>query len=135
MWKTKDGYSLTIPEASLEAFAAELEASGETEGGCPTCARAAVANEVRRMVRGSRRSGTARGRRSGRRFPVFSGRGKGGAPYRLVARPTRGRGGLIVGMDPSPITFTAGGPDCGVDNDCDGSPGADGDDGGDEFEG
>jgi hypothetical protein len=120
MWKTQDGESLMMTEATLEAMAAEMG------GACPDCARKAVAEEMGRMVRGARRTGTARSRRSGRRYSVYGGRRRG-KPYRILSRPAWGRGGVIAGVD-------AGGSGSDPDDDASDS-GSDGDDDSDELSG
>jgi hypothetical protein len=112
MWKTQDGESLVMTEAMLEAMAGETDA-----GSCPHCAREAVADEVGRMVRGARRTGSARSRRTGKRYSVYGGR-KRGRRYRIFSRPAVGRGGVIAGVD---YPDGGGAPDCDPDDDtCDG---------------
>ena len=122
MWKTQDGESLMMTETTLEAMAAEMGL-----GSCPRCTRTAVAEEMGRMVRGARRAGTARSRRTGKRYSVHRGQ-RGGRPYRIFSRPALGRGGVIVGVDPSPVPDAGGEPDCDPGDDGCAAQGPDADD-------
>jgi hypothetical protein len=106
MWETKDGFLLTMPRSTLEAFASEAEA--EHEGECSSCVRAAVLNEVERMVKSARRSGSMRSKRTGRKLNKFSGK-SGGRSFSMVTKPAgparNGAGparNAIVGMRPWP---------------------------------
>ena len=81
MWTTADRYVLHLPSnqaAHVLRRIAEL---------CPELGDQA-AEELGRLVRRSRRAGTARHRRTNRRYPFFSGR-LGRVPVRLIVRRLR----------------------------------------------
>jgi hypothetical protein len=136
MWETQDGYTLTIPRSTLEAFASEAEA--EHEGGCSACVQAAVLKEIEHMAKAARRSGSMRGRRSGRKLNKYSGK-SGGRSFSMVTRPVGPGRDAIVGMRPWPWGPGWGpgwgpswAPTC-VDDDCSASA-DDGDDSDDMYE-
>jgi hypothetical protein len=133
MWRTQDGFTLTIPRSTLEAFASEAEAEAELEGGCPACVRAGVLNELEKMARKARRSGSVRSKRSGKKYGTFSGK-SGGRSFKMVTKPTGPRQSAIMGVRPWPWGPGSGGwgpgwgwgpgsgpdwpPGCADDDDC-----------------
>ncbi len=142
MWKTLDGYTLTMPQSELESLAAEFSGGG---CGCKGCAISAVAQELgSRISRTSlkpKRGGAAQKKRTTRsrrttargggsanananqgNSDTFSG-GSGGSQYQFHTRRLPGRRRWIYAYTPPPWASappppppTPAAPDCSPDD-------------------
>jgi hypothetical protein len=157
MWKTKDGYTLTMPQSELETLASRFSGSG---CGCKGCAIKAVAEELDHFISGTTRMPksrltvgarrTTRGARSAkasaRRSPslgrsdTFAGR-TGSSVYQFQTKRLPGKRRVIYAYTPPPWANgpppqpAPPSPDCAPDDpSCaqapDGSGAPDGDDSG-----
>ena len=120
MWKTMDGYTLTMPQSELEALASMFPGG---ECGCKECGINAVAQELDRYISNSRllrSSGRthghtrARGRRhtraatqraSGNAPSATFGGGSGSSSYQFRTRPLPGNRRLIYAYTPPPWAY------------------------------
>jgi hypothetical protein len=102
MWTTADGHVLSVPGFRLRKWA-EAKRRGCAKGcaceGCFVRAVSELEGELGEIVGRARRVGTATGRRSGRRLPIFSSV-RGRKRYRILARPVTGNRHAIVAITP-----------------------------------
>lgn len=104
MWTTADGCVLKVPGFRLRKWIEAQKRGCGASCGCRGCAESEgeLVAELGRIIQGARRTGTAKGKRSGRRMPVFS-VSRGRRRYRIFTRPIAGSHHTVVAVTPDPV--------------------------------
>ncbi len=108
MWTTADGCVLKVPGFRLRKWIEAQKRGCGSSCGCRGCAESEgeIVAELGRIIQGARRTGTVKGKRSGRRMPVFS-VSRGRRRYRIFTRPIAGGHHTVVAMTPDPVVVTS----------------------------
>jgi len=104
MWTTVDGQVLRIQGFRLRRWAEAQRrgCAGRCACGCVDRAVSALQGELGELLSRARRVGTAIGKKSARRWPVFSAM-RGRRRYTIFARPLFGNQHAVVAISPEPV--------------------------------